>query len=131
MKDSGIYCLFIKLSKDQKIRIGKLGRIFFPKGVYVYTGSAMNGLITRIDRHKRKQKKLFWHIDYLLKHAKIFHVISIKTNKRLECALNNMVSKLPNAKPIKGFGCSDCKCESHLFYFPEKNFKQIIFKIKL
>lgn len=129
-KDKGIYCLVMKLNKNTKIKIGKLGKINFPKGFYFYSGSAMSGLMERINRHRRKQKKLFWHIDYLLKHAKIFHIIPIKTDRRLECVLNRTVSKLPSVKPVKGFGCSDCKCESHLFYFSEKNFRELITKVK-
>jgi sugar fermentation stimulation protein A len=92
----------------------------------------MNGLMKRINRHRKKQKKLFWHIDYLLnsKYAKIFHVIPIKTDEMLECALNKKVSELPGAELVKGFGCSDCKCESHLFYFKEDDFKKMMTKTK-
>jgi len=131
--DKGIYCLVVKLSKDTKIKIGELGKINFLKGFYLYSGSAMNGLMNRISRHRSKQKKLFWHIDYLLKskYAKIIFAIPIKTDKRLECELNRTVSKLPDATPIKSFGCSDCKCDTHLFYFKEKDFKQKITEIKL
>ena len=128
-KDSGIYSLVIKLDREQKIKIGNLGVINFPKGFYFYTGSALNGLTKRIERHRRRQKKLFWHIDYLLnsKDAKIFHVIAIKTDKRLECHLNQLVSKLENAKIVaEGFGCSDCDCETHLFYFDEETLMRIL-----
>jgi len=132
-QDKGIYCLIIKLSRSTKIKVGSLGKIDFLKGVYLYSGSAMNGLTNRINRHRKKQKKLFWHIDYLLnsRYAKIIFVIPIKTDKRLECILNRMVSQFPDATPVKGFGCSDCKCETHLFYFKEKDFKQTIKEIKL
>ncbi len=94
--------------------------MLFPKGFYIYTGSALNGLKARISRHRRKQKKKFWHIDYLLasKNAKILEVIAIETDKRLECRLNGIISSLPNPQFFaKGFGCSDCKCKSHLVYF--------------
>lgn len=124
MKDSGIYSLIIKLEKDETIKVGELGRINFPKGFYIYTGSALNGLRQRINRHKKRQKKMFWHIDYLLasKHAKISEVIAIKTNERLECKLNEVVSSLYNAKIFaKGFGCTDCKCKSHLVYFDSED----------
>jgi len=119
MKNSGIYVLIIKLNKSQSLGISKLGKINFKKGLYVYTGSAMNNLKARIERHKTKEKKKFWHIDYLLasKHAKISEVIVIRTNKKLECELNSIITSLSGAKTIKGFGCSDCRCKSHLAYF--------------
>ncbi len=124
MRDSGIYSLIIKLDKDLSIKIGKFGRVNFPKGFYIYTGSALNGLKSRIDRHRRKKKKKLWHIDYLLasKHTKILEVIAIEIDKRLECRLNGIISSLPNSQfLVKGFGCSDCKCKSHLVYFGSEN----------
>ena len=36
--------------------------------------SALNNLDKRIQRHKSNQKKMHWHIDYLLKKAKIIDV---------------------------------------------------------
>lgn len=117
--DSGIYSLIIRLEKDQSIRIGRSGKINFKKGFYIYTGSALNGLKARIERHRNKNKRLFWHIDYLLssRYAKLCEVIAIRTDKKFECKLNSIISSLPNAQPIKKFGCSDCSCRSHLIYF--------------
>ena len=62
----GTYCLLIHLKQDSKITIGKLGEKNFQKGYYIYVGSALNSLKTRIQRHLRKEKKIHWHIDYLL-----------------------------------------------------------------
>lgn len=129
MKDSGVYTLTIEMAKDQIIKIGKLGNIKFKKGFYTYTGSALNGLTSRINRHKSHDKKLFWHIDYLLnsKNAKISDVLTVKTKNRLECELNEKISKLPGAETaVKKFGCSDCNCKTHLHYFSELDLKKII-----
>lgn len=120
MADSGIYSLVIKLDKEQTIDVGRLGKQKFKKGFYIYTGSALNGLDARIARHKRKTKKLFWHIDYMLasKHAKISKVFTIETNKRLECKFNRIISSSPYVETlVDGFGCSDCGCKTHLVYF--------------
>ena len=65
----GSYLLLIELKDKETIQIGKLGKIDFMKGFYVYIGSAINGLEQRINRHLRKEKKLHWHIDFLLKSA--------------------------------------------------------------
>ncbi len=109
----GSYILLIELENDSKIQIGKLGDILFKKGFYVYIGSALNGLEQRINRHLRTDKKLHWHIDYLLKSAKVDSVYYKENDQREECKIAKSFSKL---KPVSGFGCSDCNCKSHLFY---------------
>jgi len=116
----GVYQLHLRLDKPKRIRVGKLGVFTFPAGRYIYTGSAMNGLIGRLRRHLKKRKKLHWHIDYLLRHAKIETIFVLETGERVECQLNSLTLSLPNAKVVvKGFGCSDCRCSSHLVYFGE------------
>jgi sugar fermentation stimulation protein A len=118
---SGIYHLLIQLLKPQEIIIGKLGLFRFPAGYYVYTGSAMNGLEARVARHHRKEKRLHWHIDYLLQHANIIDVVFHVTTARLECEYNRQIMILPEAQIIvPRFGASDCKCDAHLVYFPNK-----------
>ena len=116
---SGIYHLLIQLLQPQEITIGKLGLYRFPAGYYVYTGSALNGLEARIARHRRKEKRLHWHIDYLLQHAKIIDVVCHITTERLECEYNHQIMNLPQAQIIvPRFGASDCQCVAHLVYFP-------------
>ena len=109
----GSYILLIKLDEDKDIQIGKLGNIPFKKGYYAYVGSALNGLEQRINRHLRQEKKKHWHIDYLLQNAEIVDIFYKVGNKKEECKLTNSLNDL---KSVKGFGCSDCSCDSHLFY---------------
>ena len=119
----GCYCLIIELEKDSNIKIGKLGRIPFNKGHYVYVGSAMNSLENRIRRHLSEEKKLHWHIDYFLKDPKSRIVdVTFNVDVKVECEISGYLSK--RSFGIKGFGCSDCNCESHLYYF--KNRKDAI-----
>ena len=111
----GIYILLIKISKNMQEKIGSLGRIKFDKGIYAYVGSAQNGIEKRITRHKSEDKKIFWHIDYLLsnKFAKVMKVFYKESEKLEECKI---ASKLNETEfLIPNFGCSDCDCESHLF----------------
>ncbi|MBQ6511813.1 DUF123 domain-containing protein [Methanobrevibacter sp.] len=117
----GCYCLIINLDKTSKIKIGKLGKINFNRGHYVYVGSAMNSLTARINRHLSEEKKLHWHIDYLLKNenAGISEVIYNVSGKKIECELSQEISQKSNG--IKDFGCSDCECESHLYFFKNRN----------
>ncbi len=116
--NSGAYQLLIEVKKDVKINIGALGELPFDKGFYVYTGSAMKGLEARVARHRRKDKKLRWHIDYLLNHrsAKIIDVKLFRSNDRRECSLNQQVISLSGSEvPAAGFGSSDCRiCSAHL-----------------
>ena len=117
MQKEGIYALIIKLSKKQEINIGRLGTFVFPKGYYVYTGSAQNGLEKRINRHLSSEKKLHWHIDYLLCYAKVVKVIRY-VGRKDECKLNSVTGKSAGAiQIVKKFGSSDCDCVTHLYYF--------------
>ena len=102
----------------QKIKIGKIGSINFKKGYYVYIGSAMDSLESRIRRHLSDEKKLHWHIDYLLEKSEITDVI-YNENKKVECELSQYIAQKTDG--VKDFGCSDCECESHLYYFKNRN----------
>ena len=122
----GSYILLIRLSKKRKIQVGNLGKACFPQGIYLYTGSAMNGLRGRLSHHLRKiNKKSRWHIDYLLKcpEAQIKKILIRPSHMREECRHNQRIATLPGASVIlKGFGASDCSsgCASHLAYFGRK-----------
>jgi len=112
----GAYVLLIWLETDQIIRIGKLGRLRFRKGYYAYVGSAMSGIGPRILRHLSRDKKTHWHIDYLLKKGKIVEIHCFSSGRREECRIAEKFQE--HFPSIPGFGCSDCKCSSHLFYSP-------------
>lgn len=122
----GCYSLLVKLERDKNIKVGKLGWFKFPKGYYVYTGSAKNNLLARVRRHLQKNKKKRWHIDYLLSSnvsAKILKIYLYLSKKQTECKINSEIKKLPGAELlINGFGASDCKagCQAHLLYFKRK-----------
>ncbi|BDZ67742.1 GIY-YIG nuclease family protein [Methanobacterium ferruginis] len=113
----GTYCLLINLKTNQLIQIGRKGKINFNKGCYVYVGSAMNSLEGRIRRHLRKDKKMHWHVDYLLDNpsSHIVQVFFSDDGVKHECDLATYIAG--EGTGIQGFGCSDCKCHSHLIYF--------------
>ncbi len=110
----GCYLLVIENDTRIVVTVGALGDIFFPEGYYVYAGSAMGGLEQRIARHRKKEKKLRWHIDYLLTHTRLIKVHRIVTGKNVECSLARHLAL--RLESVPGFGCSDCRCKSHLFY---------------
>ncbi len=124
----GTYCLCIVNHETQSIQIGALGEIEFKKGLYVYVGSALNSLIPRLQRHLRMSQGehhvFHWHIDYLLreKTVEIDSIYIIETGEHLECIIADKVSK--HGKAIPRFGCSDCKCSSHLFYIQSFDFME-------
>ncbi|MFO8102484.1 MAG: GIY-YIG nuclease family protein [Dehalococcoidia bacterium] len=121
MNSRGSYLLLLYLDAGTRIAIGKLGRADFPAGYYLYAGSALGGLSPRINRHFRKEKKLHWHIDYLLFHAQILEVWGVYSNERVECHLARAALDLTGAAvPAAGFGSSDCRCRTHLVYLPDK-----------
>lgn len=48
---NGCYCLIIEFNENKKLKIGSRLKIDFKKGCYVYIGSAMNNLKSRVKRH--------------------------------------------------------------------------------
>ena len=112
----GVYVLIIEKSIGEELEIGKLGTIEFKSGFYAYVGSALSGLEQRIKRHLRREKRLYWHIDYLLASpgADVREVIFKETSNREECMIARKMHE--QLEHINGFGCSDCRCESHLFF---------------
>lgn len=115
----GTYCLIIENKKECDLTVGKKGNFHFEKGFYVYVGSALNSLPGRIKRHLSSSKKLFWHVDYLLAapHTRVIEVVFATGPQKVECAISHNISL--KSKEIPGFGSSDCRCKSHLFYFKD------------
>jgi Uri superfamily endonuclease len=112
--DKGSYVLVLVLPEKRKISTGSLGAIDFKAGNYAYVGSALGGLESRLNRHLRSNKKLHWHIDYLLQEADICSIVICRTDERNECNIARALSG--RFESVKNFGSSDCRCRSHLFY---------------
>ena len=118
----GAYTLLLRLDTPTTIRAGRLGAITLAAGHYVYTGSARGpgGLRARVGRHLRDDKKRHWHIDALTAVAPIVEVWHLETTARLECAWAAALRELPGVTvPARGFGASDCACDSHLLRVPD------------
>src|SRR4030042_2076976 len=113
MEDAGTYALVIRSENQLNIPVGRLGTYNFNSGYYVYAGSALRGLNSRLKRHLKREKPLHWHIDYLLQQASIIQIWYSLSAERLECAWNEILAQLPGAVPyITGFGSSDCRCRT-------------------
>lgn len=111
----GIYVLLISTTKNISVSVGALGKKSFQKGLYAYVGSAQSNLGKRVERHLRKVKRKFWHIDYLLSNrpTEILKVFYKEAGRLEECRIAERLGEI--ATPISGFGSSDCTCKSHLF----------------
>jgi Uri superfamily endonuclease len=118
----GTYALLITLDRSRNIYIGRRGRFRFPAGFYLYVGSALGpgGLGGRLERHLRAEKRLHWHVDYLL-HARwtrITQVWALEGAARRECDWAWAALQLPGAGlVVPRFGSSDCRCAAHLIGF--------------
>ena len=117
----GTYAIIMELISDKIISVGKLGKINFKKGYYLYVGSGQNSLETRIARHLKKRKKKFWHIDYLLAEREaMIKEVWIAENRRIECLAARKILEEANTPLVaKKFGSRDCRCPTHLFYLDQ------------
>lgn len=121
----GVYVLCMRAYRQREIVIGKRGSIHVnEKEIFVYVGSAMNGLRSRVGRHLSFQgKKIHWHIDYLLQFLEIFQIFFATSVLRKECQLSMQINQQSTFfKAIDGIGNSDCRsCPSHLYRFLEND----------
>jgi Uri superfamily endonuclease len=125
----GIYVLIIQVSHDATVQVGALGKLTFKKGLYAYVGSAQGNLEQRVRRHLRKEKRRFWHVDYLLDDdsAKVTAVFHKQAGKAEECAVAKAIGE--RGRAVAGFGASDCRCKSHLFRVETYGFLQEFMRV--
>jgi Uri superfamily endonuclease len=120
MGQAGTYILVLYVGRKAEIKIGRLGDFNLASGYYLYAGSARGpgGLKARLRHHLRERKQLRWHIDYLLRAARVVEIWKVFSPRKLECLWAQTLLKMAGAKiPISGFGSSDCDCPTHLIYF--------------
>ena len=114
----GSYVLLLRLEEPCEIAVGRRGRHRYSRGDYLYCGSALGGLAARLARHARREKRLHWHIDYLLAQAALHGAWVMPGTTRLECLAQRALCRL-GGLPLRGFGSSDCRCPGHLLFFAE------------
>ncbi|MFQ5934959.1 MAG: DUF123 domain-containing protein [Acidiferrobacterales bacterium] len=121
-KQPGTYALILRIPTGRYVCIGRLGWLSLDPGFYVYVGSAFGpgGLLARLARHDVLAKKPHWHIDYLRRYAVLQEAWYTLDVDRREHQWANVFRELAGtSEPLSGFGASDCRCSSHLFYFPK------------
>ncbi|MEM1550235.1 MAG: GIY-YIG nuclease family protein [Candidatus Methanomethylicia archaeon] len=129
--NGGTYTLIIASPYDRRIKIGCIGLIDFHSGIYTYTGSALKkkfALYNRISRHLSQNKRLWWHIDYLLNTSgiEVKAMCASHSDLRFECIIANDILNTLNGSPVIGFGSSDCKCISHLHFFGNIDYLKVL-----
>lgn len=125
----GTYCLILR-TQGCTLTVGSLGTVTFPRGWYVYVGSAQGpGGLSRVRRHIRVAAQgnasPRWHIDYLLLLPEITLAAvacAESDDRQIECLLAAALG----GEPVTDFGSSDCSCRSHLFYFDSNPEKKVI-----
>jgi len=108
------YQLYVRLRRPACVTAGRLGPHPLEAGWYVYTGSARRAMARRLQRHLAVDKRLRWHIDFLLaREEAVLEWIAVLGAG--ECAANRATG---GAIAVAGFGASDCRsgCGSHLRY---------------
>jgi len=117
----GTYALVLESRTETAVQVGRCGTLLVQPGFFVYVGSALGpgGLCARLNHHLRRAVRPHWHIDYLRREAMLAAVWYRCGRLRREHVWARFLKSMTDSSvPLPGFGSSDCKCASHLFYFP-------------
>lgn len=110
----GCYILLLPLPHGFAGEVGALGDCRLEPGTYAYVGSARNGLDQRLGRHLRREKAMRWHVDRLSVAAERPWALEFNSPWD-ECELGRRLMAEGAEPALSGFGCSDCRCPTHLF----------------
>jgi sugar fermentation stimulation protein A len=121
----GAYVLIIRVEQPVNIQIKSLGEITFETGWWAYVGSAMGtgstSLENRLSRHFRREKTIYWHIDYLLDaNTELAEAIWAESSEPIECSLaQSLAASDAFILGPKRFGSSDCHsgCTAHIYLY--------------
>ena len=113
----GTYALVLQCPASATTQVGRWGRLSLEPGYYIYVGSAFGpgGVQARVLRHCRRSKSRHWHIDYLREYLSPVGAWYNHEPTHLEHEWAGLLSGMGGLSSIPGFGCSDCRCGSHLF----------------
>ena len=122
----GTYVLFLRFDRHVEAEVGSLGLVPLEAGTYCYVGSAMNGLDQRVSRHLSHKKKKRWHIDSLTLICSDMIAYEHEGDGLSECELSNNIRDAGGTPAVKGFGCSDCGCQTHLYRVDEEHTRKVL-----
>jgi Uri superfamily endonuclease len=119
---SGTYALLLLCRKPCPLKIGRYGILHLQPGYYIYVGSAFGpgGLRARISHHLRIAERPHWHLDYLRPLTEPAEIWFCEESIRQEHLWAQLLNRSRGSRiPMPGFGSSDCRCPTHLFFFRE------------
>lgn len=120
--EGGTYTLVVELDEPTNLTVGALGTHTFECGYYAYVGSALGpGGFARVDRHRElatgERDTRHWHVDYLLR-AETATLVDVVQTEGVDAECE--IATLLDGETVPGFGCSDCRCGSHLYFHPKE-----------
>ena len=115
---AGTYGLVLSSLSRATAAIGRRQQFQIEPGYYIYVGSARGpgGLRARLTRHCRAHKPNHWHIDYLAPYTNPVSVWYRVGPDHVEHQWAATIAAMDGMTGLPGFGCSDCRCDSHLFH---------------
>ncbi len=115
----GTYALVLRLPRDARIQVGRLGSLSLPAAWYLYVGSAFGpgGLAARLGRHISGGGRPHWHVDRLRLLAVPVEAWFSMDSGRREDDWARVCGRLPGGMSVPGFGATDSEAPSHLWYF--------------
>lgn len=120
---AGTYALVLSARANRLVRVGRLGSFRLQSGFYVYVGSALGpgGVGGRLIHHLKQSCRPHWHIDYLKRHTSLEEIWYCHDRASWEHRWACHFGTQPGVSiPLAGFGASDCHCESHLYFLPNR-----------
>ena len=115
----GTYVLIFSACQKGQPQIGRRGTLDLQPGFYIYVGSAFGpgGLKARIAHHCKKNFRPHWHIDYLDPFLELSEIWYTYHPVQREHQWAQIIENTRGTSvPLDGFGSSDCRCKSHLFF---------------
>lgn len=118
----GTYVLVLRSHTSASVEVGRRGALEIKPGYYLYVGSAFGpgGVRSRVARHCRESKAKHWHIDYLRAFVSPVAIWHSHAKHHLEHNWAQALNGMKETTPVPGFGCTDCSCDSHLFFITNK-----------
>jgi Uri superfamily endonuclease len=115
---NALYVVATLVPRRETIVVGALGAVTFARGWQAYVGSARRGRDARVARHRRADKPLRWHADYLFTRHPATRAWLLDTSLS-ECEVAALLlaaapGAAPRAPDAPRFGASDCGCAGHL-----------------
>ncbi len=143
---NSLYVVATLVPRRETIVVGALGAVTFARGWQAYVGSARRGRDARVARHRRADKPLRWHADYLFARypatrawlldtplsecelaALLWAAVTHATAPDGASAPDGTAAPAGPAAPAAAlapdgaalrFGASDCGCAGHLVSLP-------------